>query len=73
MNKTGIVSKIVLYSLLTFNALFAIFMAAVLFFIFNNLIVFRLVYLILFLVAISINLIYAVYSVITLIRNKKIK
>ena len=73
MNKTGIVSKIVLYSLLTFNALFAIFMAAVLFFIFNNLIVFRLVYLILFLVAIAINLIYAVYSVITLIRNKKIK
>ena len=73
MNKTGIISKIVLYSLLTFDAIFAIFMTALLFLIFNNLIVFTVTYLILFLVAIAINLIYAVYSVITLIRNKKIK
>ncbi len=73
MNKTGIISKIVLYSLLTFDAIFAIFMTVLLFLIFNNLIVFTVTYLILFLVAIAINLIYAVYSVVILIRNKKIK
>lgn len=73
MNKTGIISKIVLYSLLTFDTIFAIFMTVLLFLIFNNLIVFTLTYLILFLVAIVINLIYAVYSVVILIRNKKIK